>query len=43
MPEDLELDYYSQRVELKARWHAKADIRAERRRAFTAPPRIVPA
>ncbi|MFD3705578.1 hypothetical protein ACFWUP_20755 [Nocardia sp. NPDC058658] len=41
-PEDFELDYYSERVELESDWHRKADIRDERRRAFSEDPRVAP-
>ncbi|MCA2210234.1 hypothetical protein [Nocardia rosealba] len=41
-PEDLEVEFFVQRTELESTWHQKADIRAERRRAFTESPRVAP-
>ncbi|KAF0848296.1 hypothetical protein [Nocardia caishijiensis] len=41
-PEDLEAEFFVQRTELESTWYRKADIRAERRRAFTEPPRVAP-
>ncbi|MFD4443156.1 hypothetical protein ACFWPK_25600 [Nocardia sp. NPDC058519] len=41
-PEDFEDEYYCEWVELDSDLHRKADIRDERRKAFTEAPRVAP-